>query len=46
MRLIARSTGADTDTSKDYEYTDWAAVDRMVAEIQLGALAAREGLTG
>jgi menaquinone-dependent protoporphyrinogen oxidase len=32
MKMIARSTGADTDTSKNYEYTDWAAVDRFAAE--------------
>jgi menaquinone-dependent protoporphyrinogen oxidase len=32
MKRIARSTGADTDTSKNYEYTDWAAVDRFAAE--------------
>ncbi len=23
MRRIARKAGGDTDTSKDYEYTDW-----------------------
>ncbi len=27
MRAIARREGHETDTSKDYEYTDWAAVD-------------------
>ena len=32
MRLISRSTGASTDTSRDHEYTDWAAVDRFAAE--------------
>lgn len=27
MKLIAKHSGGDTDTSRDYEYTDWAAVD-------------------
>lgn len=26
MRMIAKKQGDDTDTSKDYEYTDWEAV--------------------
>lgn len=34
MRLIARHEGGDTDTSEDYEYTDWdklkAFLDRML----------------
>jgi menaquinone-dependent protoporphyrinogen oxidase len=32
MRRIARQYGDDTDTSRDYEYTDWEAVDRFAAE--------------
>lgn len=32
MRRIAKAAGGDTDTSKDYEYTDWAAVDRFARE--------------
>jgi menaquinone-dependent protoporphyrinogen oxidase len=32
MRLISRSTGASTDTSRDHEYTDWAAVDRFALQ--------------
>jgi menaquinone-dependent protoporphyrinogen oxidase len=32
MKQIARKAGAPTDTSRDYEFTDWAAVDRFVAE--------------
>jgi menaquinone-dependent protoporphyrinogen oxidase len=32
MKRIAKSAGADTDTSRDYEYTDWAALDRFVNE--------------
>jgi menaquinone-dependent protoporphyrinogen oxidase len=33
MKRIAAKAGADTDTSRDYEYTDWAALDRLVDEI-------------
>ena len=32
MRRISRKEGGDTDTSRDYEYTDWGAVDRFAAE--------------
>ena len=32
MRLIAAKAGRDTDTSRDYVYTDWAAVDRFARE--------------
>lgn len=30
MKRIARKEGADTDTSRDYEYTDWVELDRFV----------------
>jgi len=33
MRRIARKAGAATDTSRDYEYTDWVALDRFVEEV-------------
>ena len=33
MKRIARKAGAPTDTSRDYEFTDWAAVDRLAAEL-------------
>src|SRR5581483_1971811 len=33
MKQIARSQGAGTDTSRDYEYTDWEALDRLVDEV-------------
>jgi menaquinone-dependent protoporphyrinogen oxidase len=33
MKRIARKAGAATDTSRDYEYTDWLALDRFVDEI-------------
>jgi len=32
IRFIAMLSGRDTDTSRDYEYTDWRAVDRFAAE--------------
>jgi menaquinone-dependent protoporphyrinogen oxidase len=32
MKQIARKAGAPTDTSRDYEFTDWAALDRFVNE--------------
>jgi menaquinone-dependent protoporphyrinogen oxidase len=32
MRLIVGASGGDTDTSRDYEYTDWDAVDRFADE--------------
>jgi menaquinone-dependent protoporphyrinogen oxidase len=32
MRFISRSKGGDTDTSRDYEYTDWPAVERFAAQ--------------
>lgn len=33
MRRIARKAGAATDTSRDYEYTDWVALDHFVEEL-------------
>jgi menaquinone-dependent protoporphyrinogen oxidase len=32
MKRIARRAGASTDTSRDYEFTDWAALDRFVSD--------------
>lgn len=29
MRAIASVAGGDTDTARDYEYTDWDAVARF-----------------
>jgi menaquinone-dependent protoporphyrinogen oxidase len=40
MKQIAKSTHGDTDTSRDYEYTDWAALDRFVDEFAAGLGAA------
>jgi menaquinone-dependent protoporphyrinogen oxidase len=33
MKRIARKAGAPTDTRRDYEFTDWPAVDRFVGEL-------------
>jgi len=35
MRRIAKHEGASTDTSRDHEFTDWAAVDRFAADFAL-----------
>ena len=32
MKRIARKTGRPTDTSRDYEYTDWSRLDRLAEE--------------
>ena len=32
MRFIVGRAGGDTDTTRDHEYTDWAAVDRFAAD--------------
>ena len=41
MRLIVRFAGGETDTSRDYEYTDWYAVERFAREFELRLEAAR-----
>ena len=33
MKRIAKTTGAETDTSRDYEYTNWAALARFAEEL-------------
>jgi len=33
MKRIARKAGGPTDTSRDHELTDWAAVDRFAGEL-------------
>lgn len=33
MKRIARKAGAPTDASRDYEFTNWAAVDRLASEL-------------
>jgi menaquinone-dependent protoporphyrinogen oxidase len=32
MKTIAWKAGGPTDTSRDYEFTDWATLDRFVLE--------------
>jgi menaquinone-dependent protoporphyrinogen oxidase len=32
MKRISRQAGGTTDTSKDHEYTDWGALDKLVDE--------------
>jgi menaquinone-dependent protoporphyrinogen oxidase len=32
MKRIARASGGSTDTRRDHDYTDWAAVERFAAE--------------
>lgn len=39
MRLLMRRGGHPTDTSRDYEYTDWVAVDRFADDFRELALA-------
>ena len=34
MKRIAAKAGADTDTSHDYEYTDWPALERCIDKIK------------
>jgi len=38
MRRIAAKEGGDVDTSRDYEYTDWSAVDRFASQFAADAV--------
>lgn len=38
MRLISRQQGGPTDTTWEFEFTDWDAVDRFAAELADGLL--------
>ena len=38
MKRIARAARGSTDTRRDHVYTDWAALDRFVADFVSGAL--------
>lgn len=33
MKLIAKKTGAPVDTTRDYEFTDWTKLDRLVDDV-------------
>jgi menaquinone-dependent protoporphyrinogen oxidase len=35
MKRIAKKAGGDTDTSRDYDYTDWANLDDFVKEFAI-----------
>ena len=35
MKRIARKAGAPTDTSRDYEFTDWSTLDSFIKEAAL-----------
>ena len=45
MKRIAKQAGASTDTSRDYEYTDWVGLDHFVDELadELSTSAPRAG---
>ena len=38
MRMIVRREGGPTDASRDYEYTDWDAVDAFAADVAAHAV--------
>lgn len=43
MKMIARQQGGDVDTSRDFEYTDWNALQRFVDAFVAAVPAARGG---
>jgi menaquinone-dependent protoporphyrinogen oxidase len=47
MKNIARKAGASTDTSRDYDYTNWPALDKFVddfaAQVRRGSAAVASG---
>jgi len=43
MKQISKREGGDTDTSRDYEYTDWQALDRFVDQLADG-IAGRQAI--
>lgn len=44
MKRIAASQGGPTDTSRDYDFTDWEAVDRLGSELAAHFSAALPGV--
>ena len=42
MTLIARKAGVPVDTSRDYEFTDWPKLDRLVEEF-VQSIASNDG---
>ena len=45
MKRIARKAGAPTDTSRDYEFTNWSALDAFIGDAARVAEAAAAGTT-
>ena len=43
MRHISKREGGPTDTSRDYEMTDWVSLDRFVDGLVEGLAQAAEG---
>ena len=37
MKRIARKAGSPTDTSRDYQFTDWTALDQLAGEVLAAA---------
>lgn len=46
IKLISWQAGGPTDTSRDYEFTDWEAVDRFAATLAKGLASAGESRGG
>lgn len=46
MRSIAQHEGGDTDTSRDYDYTDWGAVEHFAEDVAALARASTASATG
>jgi menaquinone-dependent protoporphyrinogen oxidase len=44
MKQISKSEGVSTDTSRDYEYTDWVDLDRFIDGLLKGQLFERTAL--
>jgi menaquinone-dependent protoporphyrinogen IX oxidase len=45
MQLISWREGGPTDTSRDYELTDWGEVDRLADEVTRMAAAPAPGVS-
>jgi len=43
MKMISRRTGGPTDTARDYEFTDWAAVERFATDLAEAVAVSRPG---
>ena len=48
MKSIARKAGSGTDTSRDYDFTDWARLDHFIADFEesIRSMAASKTQTG